>query len=82
MTDEEVLQAFDKIRVWQQGGQRAVHKPLLILLALGKLVRGEPLMMEFSDVEAELKRLLTEFGPSTAPSSRHYPFWHLRTDGL
>ena len=82
MTDQEILQAFDKIRVWQQGGKRAVHKPLLILLALGKLTRGEPTMMEFSDIEGELKTLLTEFGPSSAPNSHQYPFWHLRTDGL
>ncbi len=28
------------------------------------------------------KRLVqAEFGPSSAPKSRHYPFWHLATDG-
>lgn len=36
--------------------------------------------MDFAEVEGEFKRLLAEFGPSSAPSSRHYPFWHLATD--
>jgi len=82
MTDAEVLRAFDGIRVWQQGGKRAVHKPLLILLTLGRLARGESPMVEFSDIDGPLTSLLTEFGPSSAARSRHYPFWHLRTDGL
>jgi len=33
MTRDEILVAFDLIRVWQQGDRRAVHKPLLVLLA-------------------------------------------------
>lgn len=37
--------------------------------------------MAFTDVDAPLKALLAEFGPSHSPKSRHYPFWHLATDG-
>jgi len=37
--------------------------------------------VEFSAVDAPLQSLLTEFGPSGAAKSRHYPFWHLATDG-
>lgn len=40
MTREEILQAFDSMRVWQRGDQRAVHKPLLVLLALVKVGAG------------------------------------------
>lgn len=80
MKSDEILRAFDSIRVWQQGGHRAPHKPLLILLALGRLVRGEPPIVEFTVIEDKLKSLLAEFGPSSAPTSRHYPFWHLATD--
>lgn len=40
MTREEILQAFDRMRVWQRGDQRAVHKPLLVLLALAKVGAG------------------------------------------
>ena len=48
MTRDEILAAFDRIRVWQQGDRRAVHKPLLVLLALGRLLRGEAPLVEFA----------------------------------
>ncbi len=82
LTESALLGAFDRVRVWQRDGQRAVHKPLLVLLALGRLWRGEPSAAEFSEIEEPLRKLLEQFGPSSAGASRHYPFWHLRTDGL
>jgi len=82
LTEPALLGAFDRIRVWQQGGKRAVHKPLLVLLSLGRLWRGEQPTMEYSAIEEPLQNLLEQFGPSSAAASRHYPFWHLRTDGL
>jgi putative restriction endonuclease len=77
----EVLDAFENIRRAQRAGVYAPHKPLLILLALARVQRGEPRMVEFAAIEALLKQLLAEFGPSSAAKSRHYPFWHLATDG-
>lgn len=77
----EVLDAFENIRRAQRAGVYAPHKPLLILLALARVQRGEPRMVEFTAIEALLKQLLAEFGPSSAAKSRHYPFWHLATDG-
>ena len=40
MTRNEILQAFDRMRVWQRGDQRAVHKPLLVLFALARVGAG------------------------------------------
>jgi len=37
---------------------------------------------QFTAIEDDLRKLLEQFGPSSAAASRHYPFWHLRTDGL
>ena len=82
MTRDEILAAFDRIRVWQQGDRRAVHKPLLVLLALGRLLRGESPLVEFAGIEDQLGKLLEEFGPSGSEKTRHNPFWHLRTDGV
>ena len=82
MTRAELLAAFDRIRVWQRGDRRAVHKPLLVLLALARLARGEAPMVEYADLEGQIGRLLREFGPSGSEASRHYPFWHLKTDGV
>lgn len=80
MTRAQVLQIFDRIRVWQQGDRRAPHKPLLVLLALGRLQRGEAPIVEFSQIDAPLKTLIDEFGPSGAGKNRHLPFWHLASD--
>jgi len=77
----QVLEAFDNIRRAQRAGVYAPHKPLLILLALSRVQRNEPRLVEFTAVDAPLQSLLAEFGPSGAAKSRHYPFWHLATDG-
>ena len=34
ITRDEVIAAFNAIRVWQNGDRRAVHKPLLVLLTV------------------------------------------------
>jgi len=73
MTRDEILAAFDRIRVWQQGDRRAVHKPLLVLLALGRLLRGEAPLVEFADIEDKLGKLLEEFGPSGSERTRYNP---------
>ena len=80
LTDADVLQRFSDLRQFQRGGHRAPHKPLLILLALGRLARGEGRMVEFADVEKQLKLLIEEFGPSVERGAPQYPFWHLHTD--
>jgi putative restriction endonuclease len=80
-TASEVLEAFGNIRRAQRAGVYAPHKPLLILLALARVQRGEPRMVEFAAVDDPLKQMLAEFGPSNSAKSRHYPFWHLATDG-
>ena len=77
----EVLNAFENIRRAQRSGVYAPHKPLLILLVLARVQRGEQRLVEFNAVDQRLKQLLAEFGPSSAAKSRHYPFWHLATDG-
>jgi HNH endonuclease len=33
---------FDRLNVWSRGGQRAPHKPLLVLYALGRWARADP----------------------------------------
>ena len=77
----EVLDAFENIRRAQRAGIYAPHKPLLILLALARVQRGEQRLVSFAAVDQQLKQLLAEFGTSSAAKSRHYPFWHLATDG-
>lgn len=81
MDRQKVRQIFEGIR--RASGREASyapHKPLLLLMALSRVQRGLPRLFSFAEIEPELKKLLTEFGPSNAPSSRNMPFWFLRND--
>lgn len=70
-----------KLRRWTRRGERAPHKPLLLLYALGHFQRHGNTPIPFSDAEEPLGRLLKEFGPPR-PTSPAYPFHHLTSDGL
>jgi putative restriction endonuclease len=80
-TDQEIQLIFDNIRRAQNDGVYAPHKPLLVLLALARIQQGLPRQVPFTEIDAPLRVLLAEFGPSSSAKSRHYPFWHLSTDG-
>jgi putative restriction endonuclease len=82
MAIENELELLNKIVPWKRRGERAPHKPLLILLALGRLSRGMPAEMPFSVIEPKLRSLLTEFGPSRQSYHPEYPFWALQQNGV
>lgn len=82
MTHDEIIRAFESLRVWQHGDRRAVHKPLLVLFALARVASGAVRTIDWNDADPILKALLDEFGPARSGATRHNPFWHLRTDGL
>ena len=84
MSPEEFLRRIAAIRVWRQGDQRAPHKPLLLLLALGRLSHGKPrLAGYFHEIQKPLSRLLERFGPPGRKAVHpEHPFWRLRNDGL
>ena len=81
-TDNDIRKLFSGIRMAPgTTGRFAPHKPLLLLLTLARLQRGEPGRFTYESIEADLKTLLTEFGPSNAPKTRNMPFWFLQNDG-
>ena len=63
MEREEIIHRFQNLNVWKRGGQRAAHKPLLVLYAIGKLLNGEDRYIPFVTTEDNLRNLLREFGP-------------------
>ena len=81
MTPDALRARLDGLTVWRRGGQRAPHKPLLLLLALARFASGEE-RLSFSAVEAPLRGLLRDFGPARAGYHPQYPFWRLQNDGL
>jgi putative restriction endonuclease len=78
----QLERAFGRLRVWQKGGERALNKPLTLLLALGRVQRGLPRMMAYAEVEGALKELLVVFGPPRAQPKPYLGFWHLQSDGF
>ncbi len=79
----DVRSALLGIRQYQASGQRAPHKPLLILLALEKFSRTGSSELAWETVEEQLGKLLDEFGvPKQGPQSPSYPFTRLRADGI
>jgi hypothetical protein len=64
-------------------GQRSPHRPLLVLLALGRLSASGSSKLPWSAAESALGELIAEFGPpsrtSRAQSAAH-PFTRLRNE--
>ena len=72
----------DHLNVWSSGGERAPHKPLLLLLVLGRKSQDLPDEVSFAEIEEKLKDLLVEFGPLRQTCHPEYPFWRLQNDGI
>ena len=73
------------LRLHQQDGKRSPHKPLLALVALGRLLSTGSSALSWSEAEQRLADLLAEFGrPSSTgrAQSAAYPFTRLRADGV
>ena len=80
-THTEIHALFDGINVWRRGGQRAPHKPLLLLMTLARVQRGESRLAPFASIEEPLTTLLREFGPQRQSYHPEFPFWRLQNDG-
>jgi putative restriction endonuclease len=79
----QALQRLASLRQHERNGRRSPHKPLLLLLALGRLASSGSSATPWSVAEKELAALIAEFGPPsrTQPAqSAAYPFTHLRSD--
>ncbi len=82
---ENVLAMLTSFRQHQHDGHRSPHKPLLMLLALGRLATTDSSSVPWSVAEHALADLIAEFGrPSKTgrAQSAAYPFTRLRSDGV
>ena len=70
------------LNIYSQGGKRAPHKPLLVIYAIGELLRGKDRLLPFSEIDKNLGELLSEYGTWQSRHNTHYPFWRLRTDEI
>src|SRR5438477_6793119 len=81
MSSQAILRRFDNLNVWKKHGERAPHKPLLVLYALGRWQRGLT-DVGFREAEKDLKELLREFGPPRKSDHPEEPFWRLQYDDV
>jgi putative restriction endonuclease len=82
---DDVLTAFSSLRQHQRNGQRSPHKPLLALLALGRLAKTGASDVPWSVAEEKLADLIADFGPASntgRAQSAAYPFTRLRADHI
>jgi putative restriction endonuclease len=76
-----IIELFEDLNIWKQGGQRAPHKPLLVLYALGRWAQGD-FEVSYRQVEKDVSALLREFGPPRKSDHPEQPFWRLQRDGV
>ncbi len=79
---DNVRALFKGLHVWQRNGQRAPHKCLLALWAIGRCLSGESRMASYRLVDERLGELLREFGPPRKATHTEFPFWRLQGDGV
>ena len=79
---ETYLDGFYTLNVWKRSDERAPHKPLLALWAIGRCLQGKNRLADYEIVHRELLSLLRSFG---APRRRHKPqepFWRMRKNEI
>jgi predicted restriction endonuclease len=80
---KSIEERFANIRTYSEGGQRSLHKPLLLLFALGYCYLGRERMISFSVIDEALIRLFDKFYPAASErANTHYPFGRLEFDGI
>ena len=79
---ETYLSQIRRLNVNRSGERRAPHKPLLLLVAIAKLLQGEK-DLPFCEVESRLTPLLQAYAPPVQGRCQpELPYWHLRNDKL
>ena len=80
--DETALQHFDKLTVWQRRDERAPHKPLLALWAIGQCLQGRRRLAEYDEIHNALLMLLRTFGPPRRNDKPQEPFWRMQKNQI
>jgi len=79
---EAYLDQVRRLNVNHSGERRAPHKPLLLLIAIAKLLQNER-ELPFDEVESLLIPLLQSYAPPVRSRCQpELPYWHLRSDNL
>ncbi|UOQ92144.1 HNH endonuclease [Halobacillus shinanisalinarum] len=81
--DKQLLrEKVEHLTIWKKHDQRAPHKPLLILYALGRLVTHQQRWIPFKQAYTKMEHLLKEYGPPRKSYHPEQPFVRLVNDGI
>jgi len=82
-SNKSLQQAIASITIWRKDGQRAPHKPLLLLYALSRYKQGHERFFNYgAEIREPLHNLLERFGPQRTQYRPDMPFWRLQGDGF
>lgn len=82
LSRHEIREKMKKLATWKRGDEIAPHKPLLLLLAIARLIQGEDRILTFESVETTLREMLEKYGPARKSYHPELPFWHLQSDKI
>lgn len=82
MNGNDLKHRIENLSIWKKGDQRAPHKPLLLLYALGRMQNGENRFIPYQEVKEKLTSLLIEYGPKRQSYHPEEPFVRLSNDGI
>lgn len=74
MDRETIVRKFETLNLASKDGKRAPHKPLLVVYAIGELMRGKDRLLPYSEIDKVLGELLSEFGTWRSRHNTRYPF--------
>jgi putative restriction endonuclease len=78
----EILHQINQITTYVEGESRAIHKPLSMLILLGKYYNSSDRLIGFQEFSEIFGSLIKQFGTMRTKNNPHYPFWRLRNDGF
>lgn len=78
----DLLKLLPAIRVARDGGSERVYKPLLLLVALGRVASGEPRLAPFGTYEEVLEPLLERLSDGHGVAAVQNAWWRLPRDNL
>lgn len=79
--DDPLASFFNLKRYQYPTDELAPHKPFLVLVAFGALLRGKR-WNAFEEVEPVLADLISTYGPGVAKPTPWNPWFHLQQDGV
>ncbi|MFE7973556.1 HNH endonuclease [Streptomyces shenzhenensis] len=82
LTHDELIDLVTSVKASRSSGAPALYKPITLLWAMGRALRGEPRLLPWSATEEALADLLARHGVRGEKQRPDYPIASLHREGL